>query len=301
MDRFLAMQAFTKVVEMGGFAAAAREMGLSRSVVNKYVIALENEFDTQLLRRSTRQVNPTEMGMVFYDRAVSILNDMEEATAAVTQLQGRPRGTLRVNAPMTFGFLHLSPVIADFMALYPDVHIDLVLNDRVVDPIEEGFDVTVRIAEPTVSTSLVVREVTPVTRCLCASPAYLAAHGEPTKPEELRNHRCLHYGYQATGHQWKLAGPDGELSVHVNCVMWSNNGDSLKQVAMRDQGIALLPDFIVGEEIRSGLLKMILDDYHPPKISLCAIYARHRHLSIKTRLFVDKLIEFYGSNGTDAV
>lgn len=295
MDRFLAMQAFTKVVEMRGFAAAAREMGLSRSVVNKYVIALENEFDTQLLRRSTRKVTPTEMGLLFYDRAVSILNDMEEATAAVTQLQGRPRGTLRVNAPMTFGFIHLSPVIADFMALYPDVHVDLVLNDRFVNPIEEGFDVTVRISEPTVSTSLIVREIAPVRRVLCASSAYLEAHGEPMKPEELRNHRCLHYGYQTSGNQWKLAGPNGELSVHVNCVMWSNNGDSLKQLAMRDQGIAHLPDFIVGEEIRKGLLQTILDDYHTPDISLCAIYPRHRHLSAKTRLFVEQLVESFST------
>jgi DNA-binding transcriptional LysR family regulator len=294
LDKFLAMRAFTKVVEMGGFAAAAREMGLSRSAINKYVIALENELDTQLLRRSTRQVNATEMGLVFYEKAVSILNEMEAATTAVTQLQGRPRGTLRVNAPMTFGFLYLSPVIADFMALYPEVHVDLMLNDRFVDPIEEGFDVTVRIAEPTVSTSLIVREIAPVRRVLCASPSYLKAHGIPANPQELQHHRCLHYGFQATGNQWKLAGPKGELAVHVNCVMWSNNGDSLKQVALRDQGIALLPDFIVGEEIKKGALQTILDDYRPTDISLCAIYPRHRHLSIKTQLFVEKLVDAFG-------
>jgi DNA-binding transcriptional LysR family regulator len=148
MDRFQAMRAFTKVVEMGGFAAAAREMGLSRSVVNKYVIALENELGIQLLQRSTRRVKATEMGLQYYDRAVAILGDVDEATAAVTQLHGQARGTLRVNAPMTFGFLHLSPVVADFMARHPEVRVDVVLNDRFVDPIEEGFDVTVRIAQP---------------------------------------------------------------------------------------------------------------------------------------------------------
>lgn len=298
MDRFLAMQAFTKVVEMGGFAAAAREMGLSRSVVNKYVIALENELDTQLLQRSTRQVNPTEMGMLFYDRAVTILNDMEEATAAVTQLQGQPRGTLRVNAPMTFGFLHLSPIIADFMAQYPEIHVDMMLNDRFIDLIEEGFDITVRVAEPAESTSLIIRKIVPVRRVLCASPTYLATHGEPRDPKELKEHRCLHYGYQASGNQWKLVGPKGGIAMLVNCVMWSNNGDLLKQVALRNQGIALLPDFIVGEEIRNGNLQTVLDDYRPVDIALCAIYPRNRHQSTKTRLFVETLIEAFGKNFT---
>lgn len=294
MDRFLAMQAFTKVVEMGGFAAAAREMGLSRSVVNKYVIALENELDTQLLQRSTRRVHPTEMGMLFYDRAIVILKEVEEATAAVTQLQGQPRGTLKVNAPMTFGFLHLSPIIADFMVRYPEVHVDMMLNDRFVDLIEEGFDVTVRVAEPTESTSLITREIVPVRRVLCASPTYLATHGEPREPKDLKEHRCLHYGYQASGNQWKLAGPKGEIAMHVNCVMWSNNGDLLKQVALRHQGIALLPDFIVGEDIKKGDLQTVLDGYCPADITLCAIYPRHRHQSTKTRLFVETLIEAFG-------
>jgi DNA-binding transcriptional LysR family regulator len=298
VDKFLAMRAFTKVVEMGGFAAAAREMGLSRSVVNKYVIALESELEIQLLRRSTRQLNPTEMGMVFYDRAITILNDLEELTAAVTQLQERPRGTLRVNAPMTFGFLHLSPIVADFMAQYPDVHVDLVLNDRFVDPIEEGFDVTVRIAEPTESTSLIVRKIVPVRRLLCASPAYLAVHGEPRVPKDLREHRCLHYGYQTSGEQWKLTGPRGEIAARVNCVMWSNNGDSLKQVALRNQGIVLLPDFIVGEEVKKGELQTVLDDYRPTDIALCAIYPRYRHQSTKTRLFVDTLSEAFEKHST---
>lgn len=291
MDKFLTMRAFTRVVDVGSFAAAAREMGLSRSVVNKYVIALENQLGTQLLRRSSRQVSPTEAGIAFYDRAVSILNELDEAFAAVTRFQEQPRGNLRINAPMTFGSLHLSPMLADFMARYPDVHVELVLNDRFVDPIEEGFDVTVRIAEPNPSTSLITREIVPVRRVLCASPAYLAAHGEPKEPKELRQHRCLHYGYQETGNQWKLAGPHGEISIQISCVMWSNNGDSLKLVALRNQGIALLPTFIVGDELQLGRLRTVLNDYQPPDITLFALYPRHRHLSAKTRLFVEFLIE----------
>ncbi len=293
MDKLLAMQAFTKVVEQGGFAAAAREMGLSRSVVNKYVIALESELKTQLLRRSTRQVNPTEMGVVFYDRAIAILNDVAEATAAVGQLQELPRGSLRINAPMSFGSIHLAPFVARFMASYPALHIELILNDRFIDPIEEGFDVTIRVAEPTDSTSLIIKKIAPVRRLLCASPAYLATHGEPKAPKDLKEHRCLHYGYQATGSQWRLVGPKGETSTQVTCVMWSNNGDALKQVALGHQGIVLLPAFIVGEEIQKGTLKTVLNEYQPTDITLCAIYPRCRNQSIKTRLFIDALVKAF--------
>ncbi|MEZ5584715.1 MAG: LysR substrate-binding domain-containing protein [Candidatus Competibacteraceae bacterium] len=295
MDQFLTIRAFTKVVEAGGFAAAAREMGISRSVVNKYVVTLENELGVQLLRRSSRQVSPTEAGLAFYDRANSILNELQEAIAAVTQLQEQPRGNLRINAPMTFGILHISPLLADFMARYPDVHVELVLNDRLIDPIEEGFDITVRIAELSSSTSLITREIAPVRRVLCASPAYLAVHGKPQEPRELREHRCLHYGYQETVNQWKFAGPDGVQSVHINCVMWSNNGESLKQVALRDQGLTLLPTFIVGDDLHHGRLCTVLNDYRPADLTLCAVYPRHRHLSAKVRLFVEFLIERFGA------
>lgn len=294
MDRFLSLRAFTRVVDAGGFAAAAREMGLSRSVVNKYVITLENEIGTQLLRRSSRQVSPTDAGAAFYDRAVSIINELDEAFAAVTQLQEQPRGNLRINGPMTFGTMHLAPTVAEFMALYPDIHVELVLNDRFVDPIEEGFDVTVRIADPKVSTSLITREIVGIRRVLCASPSYLVAHGEPSNPRELRQHRCLHYGYQETGNQWKLTGPMGESSAQIHCMMWSNNGDALKQAALRDQGIALLPTFVVGDELQTGRLRTLLSDWQPPDIRLSALYPRHRHLSAKTRLLVEYLVNRFG-------
>jgi len=291
MDRFLTIRAFTKVVEAGSFAAAARGMGLSRSVIHKYVLALEKDLGTQLFRRSSRQISPTEAGLVFYDRAVSILNDLDEATTAVAQLHEEPRGKLRINAPMTFGTVHLSPIIGDFMAQYPDVHVELVLNDRFVDPIEEGFDVTLRIADSVVSTSLITREIVPVRRVLCASPEYLAGYGEPASPHALREHRCLHYGYQQTGNLWKLKGPDGEHTYPVNCVVWSNNGEALKYIALRHQGIALLPTFIIGDELQLGRLRTILCEFQPEDISLSALYPRHRYLSSKVRLFVDFLTE----------
>ena len=294
MDRFESMRTFTRVVEAGGFAAAARGMNLSRSAVNKAVINLENELGTQLSRRSTRQVTPTETSLAFYDRCVQILADVDEAILTITELQEHPTGNLRISAPMSFGTQHLSPLIAEFMASYPDVHVELALNDRFIDPIEEGFDVTLRIGEPRVSTSLIAREIVPAKRVLCASPAYLDEHGEPDKPRDLRQHRCLHYGYQESGSQWRLKGPDGENTYAIYCVMWSNNGQVLKDAAANHQGIALLPTFIVGEALQDGRLRTTMTDYTAPDITLCALYPRHRHLSAKVRLFVDLLEERFG-------
>ena len=294
MDRFESMRAFTRVVDMKGFAAAARTMGLSRSVVNKAVIRLENELGTQLLRRSTRKVTPTETGLAFYDRCMQILGDLDEAIASVKELQDRPTGSLRINAPMTFGTQHLAPVVADFMAEHAEVGVELVLNDRFVDPIEEGFDLTIRIAEPQYTTSLITREIVPAKRVLCASPAYLEAAGEPDSPKDLKQHRCLQYGYSGTASHWRLKGPDGEQTWAINCRMWSNNGDVLRAAAVRGQGIALLPTFIVGEDLQNGSLLSVLPEYPPPELSVTALYPRHRHLSAKVRLFVDLMEERFG-------
>ena len=291
MDRIAALRAFTQVVESGGFAAAAREMGLSRSVVNKHVIRLEDELGAQLLQRSTRNVSPTETGLAFYDRCLQILADIDETFASITESQEQPTGRLRVNAPMSFGTMHLSSVVAEYMSRYPDVHVELVLNDRFVDPIEEGFDVTLRIAEPMVSTSLMIREIASARRVLCAASAYLAEAGEPRSPNELKTHRCLHYGYLESGSHWRLNGPAGEQSYPIRCAMWSNNGEVLRDMAEAGQGIALLPTFIVGRSLQAGTLRTLLVDYAPKDIALCVIYPRHRHLSGKVRSFVALLEE----------
>ncbi|MEL7536442.1 MAG: LysR family transcriptional regulator [Pseudomonadota bacterium] len=294
MDRFESMRAFVKVVDMNGFAAAARAMGLSRSVVNKSVINLENELGTQLLRRSTRKVTPTETGLAFYDRCVQILGDVDEAVASVRELQDKPSGSLRVNAPMSFGTLHLAPLVADFLARHPDVHVEIVLSDRFVDPIEEGFDVTLRIAEPAYSTSLITREIVTAQRVVCASPAYLERVGEPQSPRDLKDLDCLQYGYSGSFNQWRLDGPDGEQSYNIKCRMWSNNGDVLKAAAIAGQGLTLLPTFIVGAELQDGRLRSVLHDFPPAALTLSALYPRNRHLSTKVRLFVEMLDERFG-------
>lgn len=294
MDRLAGMRAFVNVVDANGFAAAARRMGLSRSAVNKAVMQLENELGTQLLQRSTRRVAPTETGLAFYDRCVQILADVDDAVAAVGELQDAPSGHLRVNAPMSFGTLHLAPVVAEFMERYPDVHVELILGDRFVDPIEEGFDVTLRIAERLYATSLMTRELVPARRVICASPDYLAAAGEPSHPNELKAHRCLQYGYSGTQHQWRLGDGRSERGFGIRCQLWSNNGEVLKEAAIAGQGLALLPTFIVGAALQAGSLRTVLADWHAGDLVLQALYPRHRHLSNKVQLFVDLLSERLG-------
>ena len=296
MDKFERMRAFVQVVNSGGFAAAAREMGVSRSAVNKLVIALENALGVQLLHRSTRVVTPTETGLAFHERCVEILASLDDAERSITQMHEQPKGRLRMNAPMSFGTLHLAPVLADFLVQYPDLQVQLTLSDRFVDPIEEGFDITVRIAKPQASASLIVHPLIAAPRVLCAAPSYLATHGTPTQPNELHHHSCLHYGQLATENHWTLIGADGEQTISVNGTLCSNNGEVLRDAAIRGLGITLLPLFIVGQDLQQGKLQIILPGYHPPELSISLIYPVNRHLSTKVRLLVDFLQERLGTS-----
>lgn len=289
MDTLESMKTFVAVVDAGGFAAAGRLLGLSRSVVNKQVIRLEDELGAQLLRRSTRSVTATATGAGFYRRCVTLLADFDEAVNDVRELQDEPTGDLRINAPMSFGTLHLSTVAAEFASQFPSLRVELVLNDRFVDPLEEGFDVTLRIGEAPVSSSLVVQEIAPSNMVVCASPDYIEAHGEPQTLQDLKIHRCLHYGYQASGSNWRLQVTGRLQTAAINCVMWSNNGQVLRDAAIAGNGLVLLPTFIVGDALQSGQLRSVLTDFPPVATSLLALYPRHRHLSAKVRLFVEAL------------
>ena len=287
MDKFASMEAFTQVVQSEGFAAAARKMGVSRSTVNKLVINLEDELNVQLLQRSTRKVSPTPTGLAFYERCVNILAELEAAEVAVSELQTEPKGTLKINAPMSFGTLYLGKAIAEFMTQYPELQVQLTLNDRFIDPIAEGYDITIRISQPETSSSLVCQAIAPVTKVLCASPAYLAKHGVPKRPNHLKMHSCLHYGQIVTGNQWQLINEEQEEWVTVKGVLCSNNGEVLKDAALQGLGIALLPTFIIRQELETETLAIVLPDYQPPATSLCLIYPLNRHLITKVRLFIE--------------
>ncbi len=290
MDRFESLRVFVKVVEHGGFAAAARDLQLSRSAVSKAVIDLETELGVQLLVRTTRSASPTESGLAYYEKAIAILADIEDADAMVSRLNGEPRGLLRVNAPMSFGTLYLAPVLADFMEKYPELKIQLALSDQQIDPVQEGFDVTLRIADLP-SSSLIARKLAPARRVICAAPVYLQRRGTPKHPHDLRDHECLTYGHLATGSQWKLTGPDGDHWIPVRWTLCSNNAQVLYDAALKGRGIALLPTFIAGPKLRSGALRVVLSDYKAPELAIFAIYPQTRHLSVKARAFIDFLAE----------
>ncbi len=293
MDKLESMRAFTEVVNHGGFAAAGRQMGRSRSVVNKLVAQLEADLDVQLLQRTTRMVSLTDMGRAYYSRCVDILAEVAAADVAVSQLRDQPKGSLRINAPMSFGTLHLAAAIAQFMRQYPDIQVQITLSDRFIDLIEEGFDVTLRIAE-TLDETLVTKTLAPIHRVICASPSYLEKHGTPAHPDELIQHECLKYGHIATNSQWQLKDPRGKLlNVKLRCKGYSNNGEVLKAQALASVGITLLPTFILGEALQTGQLIPILTDYCPASLFAYLGYATNRHLSTKVRLLTAFLQDWF--------
>ena len=293
MDKLDAMAAFTKVVALGSFAEAGRQLGLTRSAVSKGVIEREQILGARLLDRTTRTVSVTEAGLAYYERCLAILADIEETELQVSRLHDEPRGTLKVNAPMSFGILHVGAAVADFMAAYPDLKVELSLNDRFVDPVEEGFDVTIRIATLKDS-SLIARKLAPSRRALAASPGYIRRHGRPESPDDLINHHCLNYGQTTLMQRWNLTDGGKALNVPINSRLCANNGDVLRHAALAGQGITKLPTFLIGPDIEAGRLEVILEDFPPSDLAIYALYAPNRFLAAKSRLFIDFLVERFG-------
>jgi DNA-binding transcriptional LysR family regulator len=290
MDKLNSLRAFVKVVELGSFSEAGRQLRLSRSAISKYVGELEQDLGVQLLNRTTRHASATENGQAYFERALTILADLDAADQAVAQAQSTPRGLLRVNAPMSFGTLQLGPAIADFMAQCPELQIQLVLSDDQVDPMQGGFDVTLRIADLE-SSSLIARKIVGIDRVVCASPDYFKQHGTPKLPEDLRNHALLTYGFLLTGNQWKLTGKNGDDHwIQPSWTLCVNNAEVLRDAAIKGRGVALLPTFIAGDALRAGSLRGVLNSYKAPPLTLYAIYPPTRHLAVKVRLFIDFLV-----------
>jgi DNA-binding transcriptional LysR family regulator len=290
MDKLTSLRAFIKVVELGSFSEAGRQLRLSRSAISKYVSDLEQDLGVQLLNRTTRHASANENGQAYFERVLGILAELDAADHAAAQLQATPRGLLRVNAPMSFGTLRLGPMLADFMAVYPELKIQLVLSDEQVDPVQGGYDVTLRIADLE-SSSLIARKIVAIDRVICASPSYLSQHGVPKHPGDLRGHALLTYGFLLTGNQWKLTGKDGEHWIQPEWTLCANNAEVLRDAAVKGRGVALIPVFILGDALKTGTLRAVLEDYRAPPLALYAIYPPTRHLSVKVRLFIDFLVE----------
>src|SRR4030081_1620200 len=291
MDRFAAMQVFSQVVESGSFAKAADRLKLSTSAASRQVAELESHLGTRLLNRTTRRVSLTDSGRAFYERSVQLLGDLEEAEQEAARAAVVPRGTLKLTTSVAFGVRHLAPAIAAFLARHREMRFDVSLSDRMVDLVEEGFDLGIRIGGPG-SENLVARKLGETRLVPCASPEYLESRGAPKSPDELAGHNCFTYEYVTPRNLWRFRDAAGrEQAVRVSGNLHSNNGDLLAEVAARGAGIVFEPAFIVGPEVRAGRLVPLLQDYVPPPISIAGLYASGKHLSAKVRRFVEFLSE----------
>jgi DNA-binding transcriptional LysR family regulator len=291
MDRMTSMATFVKVVESGGFSAAARTLGMSPSMVTAHVQSLEERLGVRLLNRSTRRVSLTEVGHAYYERCLQVLADVEDADQIAQALQSTPRGTLRLNTSIAIPPL-LAPVIAEFVALYPDVSINLTMTDRMIDLVEEGFDLAVRnMSVP--DSSLVVRRVATYRFVVAGAPSYLAARGTPKQPADLAHHNCLIYSHSAWGNEWRFAAPNGEQSVTVRGNLQANSDNALRLAAVHGQGLALAPSFLLIDEIKAGRLIPVLTEFLQTENAINAIYPHRHHLSAKVRSFIDLLARHF--------
>lgn len=297
MDRFLALSVFAKVVEQGSFARAADRLEMSTSAVSRHVADLEAHLDARLLNRTTRRLSLTESGSVFYERCVQLLADLEEAEVTAAAATVLPRGTLKLTCSITFGTRHLAPAIAAFVARNSQLRFDVELSDRVVDIVDEGFDLALRIGEIG-SQSLIGRRIAESQIVCCAAPSYLAAHGTPRTPADLARHACLSYEYSPARNLWRFRDQEGrDEEVRIAGPVHANNGQMLCALAVAGVGINFEPDFIVAPDVRAGRLVPLLPSFAPPSIPIHAVYPSRRHLSAKVRAFVDFLVEWFAQPG----
>jgi len=293
MDRLRAFEVFVAVVARQGFARAAEALDTSPANVTRYIAELEAHLGTRLLNRHSRKLSLTESGEALYERARAILADVDEAVAVASAATLRPQGRLRINAPLSFGLLHLAPRWPGFARRYPEVELDVALIDRVVDVVEEGFDLAIRISRSG-STAHAARKLATSRNVVCASPAYLRAQGTPASPAELARHACIVYEY--VGSEWTLLDAGGRpQTVRVRAAMQTNNGDTAAAAARAGLGIVWQPTFLVGPDLRAGRLVPLLPGWRVPDIDILAVYPSRRHLSAKVRAMIDFLAdEFSG-------
>ena len=286
------LEIFARVAAAGNMSAAGRDMGLSPAVVSKRISHMEERLGARLFQRTTRQLKLTETGEGFYERVVSILADIDEAEAFVSQLNAKASGTLRITAPTAFSRLHIAPHLASFMRLHPDLTIEMHLTDAIVDIVADGMDLAIRVAELTDS-SLVARKLAPCRHVVCAAPDYLNEHGRPKTLSDLTKHNCLTTGYNQI---WRLEGPDGPVAVKVSSNLRSNCSDVVHEAVLSGMGIAMRSTWEISEELKTGRLEVVLPEYHETSgVAVFAVYPCRQFVPAKLKFFVEFLAQHYGS------
>ena len=283
----------TRVVDSGSFSAAARRLNISKSAISAHVQRLEERLGVRLLNRTTRRLSLTEAGAAYYRHCARILVEAEAAEQAASALQREPRGTLRISAPDSFGWMHVAPAVPTFLKRYPDIAIDIGLSPAYVNLVDEGLDLAIRIGALEDS-ALVVRKLASSRQVLCATPAYLKERGTPRYPDDLANHNCLCANLLSWGDEWRLADKRGEVRLTVSGTFRSNNAEMLRAAALDGIGIAALPTWAVAEQLRSGVLRRVLTDWQAPVSTIYAVYPGNRLMSMKVRAFVDHLARCFG-------
>ncbi len=293
MDRIDAMRAFVMVVTENSFTRAAERLDTSPQLVSKYVSQLEERLGTRLLNRTTRKVNLTEAGTRYFQQAQQVLVDVDDMENQLGSMQVTAKGLLRISAPVSFATRHLATLLCDFQSAHPEVGIDLQLNDRKIDIIEEGFDIALRIGHLK-SSSMIAKFIAPIRLVTCASEQYLERNGTPTQPDQLKNHRYLRYSYVENNDNVPLYTELQDTHGKHLSVLISNNGDVLTSAAINGAGIVIQPSFIVSESIKQGKLTVILKEYEPEPLGLYAVYAHRKLLASKVRCFIDFIDGYFG-------
>ena len=289
MDRFRSLEIFAKTAERQNFAAAARELKLTRAMVSKHIADLEARLGARLFQRTTRRVSLTEAGRALAVRAAGLIESLNETEDIVREMHTVLKGRLRVNAPVSFGAQHLAPVIARFLGDHPGVEIDLTLNDRAVDLVEEGYDVVIRIGV-LADSSLIARKLAPARLVIAGSPDYLKRMGLPRTPADLKRHNCLGYAYWSLRDEWPLTGPGNKTErIRVKGSLTANNGDALRAAALEGVGLILQPTFNICDDLRTGRLVQVLNSYCPRELAVHALYAPGSAPNAKLRAFIDLL------------
>lgn len=290
MEKLDDIAGFVSVARCGSFTAAAEQMGCSKTAISRQVSRLESTLGVQLLHRTTRRLHLTEAGQQLFAEAEAGLGRLDEALSQVRSRQSEPTGVLRLNAPMSFGILHLAPHIGTFLQRYPKLDVDLQLDDRQVDLIQDGFDLAIRIARLTES-SLIARRLAPARHVVCAAPSYLQRHGCPRDPLELSQHPLISYRYHEHALQWDFSNPAGEaVSVPVGGRLQMSNSLAIREALLAGTGLALIPTFIVGPDLQAGRLQAVLGDHQTRELGIHAVYPDRRHLPPKVRVFIDFLV-----------